>query len=177
MQDWFFLHFWKLIKIKFFYFITFSSVSQKSNYLDFDVSFLNRFPFPNFPTWHRDARDNLKRKWKFKSGVLKTRCPSYCQRCLRVIPPLVVGLANWLSTPRLPVFGVQFQVETAFPSYKFVLEKRAFSNFVFLSLFLPSAHLSGISNFNIPLLEFFIAPVLWERHHRKKEFSLMMSSD
>jgi len=42
-------------------------------------------------------------------SVLKTRCPSYCLRCLRVIPPLVVGLANWLSTPRLPVFGVQFQ--------------------------------------------------------------------
>lgn len=115
--------------------------------------------------WHCDVRGKLKRKWKFKNGVLKTRCPSYCLRCLRVIPPLVVGLANWLSTPWLPVFRVQFQEESAFVSYR--SGKRAFSNSV-SRCFSFSAHLSSILNFNTPLLEFFTVSILYEKHHKKR---------
>lgn len=138
---------------------------QLSCFYDFDISFLNRSPFPNFPTWHRDARDKLKRKWKFKNGVLKTRCPS-CQCCLRVIPSLVVGLANWLSTPRLPVFGGTISSGDSLP----ILQIRAWKASIFelclpfslsLSLFLL-AHFSGILNFNIPLLEF-SPPLYYER--------------
>lgn len=129
------------------------------------ISFLKLDPYFLFLHEYRsrdiDIQDKLKR-WRRNEnsrapdGVLKTRCPSYCLRCLRVIPPLVVGLANWLSTPRLLVFGIQFQEKVAFLS---VLGKaRTFSNTVSLL-----AHLSGILNFNTSLLEFSRLPLSYKK--------------
>lgn len=113
-----------------------------------------------------------------RRGALKTRCPSYCLRCLRIIPPLVVGLANWLSTSRLPVFGVPFQEERRLSraSLLRVRGREAFPNSLCVSfcvcVCLPPARLSGILNFNTSLLEFFTQPLSYKKSTVKRRISL-----